>query len=264
MAAKKSAKRPAKKTKTTKKAGKTAKKSAKRKAKKPAKKAASKAPRRAAAKRPSGGRAKPAPKAAPPAGVPSMLGGAPTSSHGLDDAEEGGQPHDELTGWKGDFWKSLPPPDDPFTIARDRVPVVFEPGARIRYSNPAFAMMTYAVTAALRDAPHKDIRTLLRDRVMRPIGVPDDGWSCGYGKAPVVDGLTLVASWGGGAFTARALARVGGQVVWAGRCTPALIGPDGGEWDLAAIVEYPSRAAFLEHCGDMLDLVLEDLELVYA
>jgi hypothetical protein len=25
---------------------------------------------------------------APPAGVPSMLGGAPTSSHGLDDGEE--------------------------------------------------------------------------------------------------------------------------------------------------------------------------------
>ncbi len=79
----------------------------------------------------------------------------------------------------------------------------------MEYSNPGIAMMTYCVTAALRSAPQKDIRALLRDRVMRPIGVGDADWSVGYGKTFTVDGLPLVASWGGGAFTARAAARIG-------------------------------------------------------
>src|SRR5207302_9443332 len=38
---------------------------------------------------------------------------------------------------------------------------------------------------------------------------PDEQWSAGYGKTFTVDGLPLVASWGGGNFTPRALARVG-------------------------------------------------------
>jgi CubicO group peptidase (beta-lactamase class C family) len=132
---------------------------------------------------------------------------------GLSDAEQDGLPHNQLTGWKGDFWKGLPPPNDAFTVARDQTPVLFEPGTRLQYSNPGIGMLTYAVTASLRDAPQKDIRTLLRDRVMRPIGVPDKEWAIGYGRTPLVDGLPLVASWGGGAFTARAFARVGRLVL---------------------------------------------------
>jgi CubicO group peptidase (beta-lactamase class C family) len=128
---------------------------------------------------------------------------------GLADANQEGVPHEKLPGWMGDFWKRLDPPNDPFTIARDRTPTLFEPGAKMQYSNPGIAMLTYAVTAALKDAPVKDIRTLLRDRVMRPIGVPDAEWSVGYGRTYSVDGLPLVGSWGGGNYTARAAARVG-------------------------------------------------------
>jgi len=128
---------------------------------------------------------------------------------GIEDAEADGLPHEKLTGWKGDFWKRLDPPHDPFTIARDTVPVLFQPGEKLQYSNPGIALLTYTVTASLRDGLHKDIRTLLRDRVMRPIGVPDDEYSIGYGQTPIVDGLPLVGSWGGGSYTARAAARVG-------------------------------------------------------
>jgi CubicO group peptidase (beta-lactamase class C family) len=128
---------------------------------------------------------------------------------GVADAEQDHLPHDRLPGWKGDFWKQLDPPNDPFTIARDQAPVLFEPGTRLQYSNPGIGMLGYAVTAALRDAPQKDIRTLLRDRVMRPIGAADGEWSVGYGKTFRVDGLPLVAGWGGGSYSARALARVG-------------------------------------------------------
>jgi uncharacterized protein (DUF1330 family) len=46
------------------------------------------------------------------------------------------------------------------------------------------------------------------------------------------------------------LARVGGSVVWSGVCDDALIGPGAREWDVAAVVRYPSRAAFLEMVGD--------------
>lgn len=128
---------------------------------------------------------------------------------GLEDAEEGGQPHEQLTGWKGDFWKQLPVPNDPFSIARDRTPLQFEPGQRFQYSNPGIAMLGYCVTAALRGAPQPDIRSLLRERIMRPIGVADSEWSVGYGKTFLVEGLPLVACWGGGSYTARAAARVG-------------------------------------------------------
>jgi len=140
---------------------------------------------------------------------------------GIEDAEAEGLPHEKLTGWKGDFWKRLDPPRDPFSISRDATPVLFEPGEKIQYSNPGIAMLSYCVTSALRDAQHKDIRTLLRERVMRPIGVADSDWSVGYGKTYIVDDLPLVCSWGGGDYTARAAARVGRLMLregdWEGR-----------------------------------------------
>jgi CubicO group peptidase (beta-lactamase class C family) len=128
---------------------------------------------------------------------------------GLDDAEADGLAHEKLTGWKGDFWKRLDPPNDPFTIARDLTPAIFEPGQTFQYSNPGIGMLTYAVTASLAGSRWPDVRALLRDRIMQPIGVPDEEWSIGYGKTYTVDGLPLVASWGGGGYTARAAARVG-------------------------------------------------------
>jgi CubicO group peptidase (beta-lactamase class C family) len=132
---------------------------------------------------------------------------------GLDDAEEKGVRHEDLTGWKGDFWKRRPPPDDPFTIARDKVPVQREPGTAFQYSNPGIGLLTYCVTAAIKDTDVRDVRTLLRDRVMRPIGVPNAAWSVGYGQTFTVNGLPLVAAWGGGAFTPRAAARIGRLVL---------------------------------------------------
>jgi uncharacterized protein (DUF1330 family) len=46
------------------------------------------------------------------------------------------------------------------------------------------------------------------------------------------------------------LERVGGEVLWAGACDTALIGPTDGEWDVAAVVRYPSRSAFLDMVAD--------------
>ena len=87
--------------------------------------------------------------------------------------------------------------------------MLFEPGAGLQYSNPGIAMLSYCVTASLQNDAQRDLRTLLRDRVMRPIDVPDADWSVGYGRTDLVNGLALVAPWGGGNYTARAAASVG-------------------------------------------------------
>jgi len=114
--------------------------------------------------------------------------------------------HMSLPGWKGAFWRREP---DPFTVSRDEAPIVFEPGTQYAYSNPGIAMLAYVVTASLRGGPENDIRAVLKARLMDPIGVQEGAWSIGYGQAYEVDGLRLYGSWGGGSYTARAVARVG-------------------------------------------------------
>jgi CubicO group peptidase (beta-lactamase class C family) len=162
---------------------------------------------------------------------------------GFADAESDELPHDKLTGWKGNFWKRLDPPNDPFSIARDKTEMLFDPGQQMQYSNPGIAMLTYCVTAAIADAHHRDVRTLLRDRVLKPIGVADREWSVGYGKTFTVNGLPLVATWGGAAFTARATARIGRLILRE------------GDWDgkrilsKDAVRDITQDAGMPGHCG---------------
>ena len=156
---------------------------------------------------------------------------------GLDDAEAGGLPHEQLSGWQGDFWKRLEAPRDPFTISRDLTPVLFSPGEKFQYSNPGIAMLTYAVTASLRGSEWPDIRTLLRDRVMRPIGVAEGEWSIGYGRTFTVDGLPLVGAWGGGGYTARAVASVGRLML------------RGGDWDGARLLSEAAVGQITQDAG---------------
>ena len=137
---------------------------------------------------------------------------------GIENAEQGGRQHWQLTGWKGAFWKRVP---DPFTMARDCAPAIFAPGRRFHYSNTGIAMLGYAVTAAIRRTLHKDTRTLLAKRIYEPIGLRPGDWRIGYGETNEVDALKLVGNWGGGEFTARALARIGRLMLrrgdWQGR-----------------------------------------------
>lgn len=138
---------------------------------------------------------------------------------------EAGVGQSEFSGWEGDFWRwrsaERSDGNDAFTISRDTAPILFPAGSAYHYSNPGIGMLSYSVTASLRQSSLTDIRTLLRDRVMGPIGVSDDEWSCGYGKTEVVDGLPLVASWGGGSYSANATARVARLMLrngnWQGR-----------------------------------------------
>jgi uncharacterized protein (DUF1330 family) len=50
-----------------------------------------------------------------------------------------------------------------------------------------------------------------------------------------------------GAAVAPSLEKVGGRIVWAGEPATPLLGEQG--WDMVALVEYPSRQAFLDMIG---------------
>jgi CubicO group peptidase (beta-lactamase class C family) len=153
-----------------------------------------------------------------------------THSSGIEDATTAGKGHLDQGGWKADFWRQAwrdwghdsadtgesggtttqaGDLDNPFSVALYQAPVIFAPGTQYAYSNPGMAALAYAVTASLRGAPQSDIYALLKQRIMDPIGVPEDDWFIGYGKGYEMDGLKLYANWGGGEYTARAVARVG-------------------------------------------------------
>jgi CubicO group peptidase (beta-lactamase class C family) len=134
-----------------------------------------------------------------------------THTSGISDAEQDRIPHDQLPGWKGDFWKRTP---DPFSIAVRQAPVLFEPGTQYAYSNPGMAALSYAITAALKGG---DIRSLLKERVFDPLGIAERHWSIGYGRAYEVDKLELYANWGGATFTPRAAARIGQLMMMQGQ-----------------------------------------------
>lgn len=141
-----------------------------------------------------------------------------THSSGIENAETEGKTHFEQSGWKLLFWTQEP---DPFSMAVRQAPVIFEPGAKYHYSNPGMGALAYAVTASYKGTKYKDIRTLLKTQVMDRIGVAENAYSMGYGKTFELDGLKLVANWGGGGYTARATARVGRLMLrkgnWEGR-----------------------------------------------
>jgi uncharacterized protein (DUF1330 family) len=76
----------------------------------------------------------------------------------------------------------------------------------------------------------------------------------GDGKPVVMLNLLAFKSDGGeeryleyGAAVAPLLEKAGGRIVWAGQSAPALLGDS--SWDLVALVEYPTRQAFLEMVG---------------
>jgi CubicO group peptidase (beta-lactamase class C family) len=144
-----------------------------------------------------------------------------THTSGLDDSEGTDEEmakliaqkkdrHMDLSGWKGQFWHKDP---DPFTLSRDSAKVLFKPGTGSNYSNPGIAMLNYAVTSSLQNSPYKDLATYLDQRVFSRIGIKKGTYSLGYKTSYKVDGLNLIAGWGGAAFTADAVARIGRLVL---------------------------------------------------
>lgn len=96
---------------------------------------------------------------------------------------------------------------DPFTILCDQAPTFFWPVTDYHYSNQVMDRLSYALLIVLRGQPHEDVRSLMTERVIDPIGMDQDHCSCGYGETNVVDGMLIVANCCGGN-TARTVACV--------------------------------------------------------
>lgn len=114
--------------------------------------------------------------------------------------------HMDLPGWKGHFWKQ---DKNPFEMARDSAPVLFVPGTQFHYSNPGIGLLNYVVMAGIKESGYADIREYLRERVFEPIGIKESEYSTGYNKTFLTDGYQVVPGWGGGSFSAQAVARIG-------------------------------------------------------
>lgn len=129
-----------------------------------------------------------------------------THTSGLANAEHGTD-----GGWERMFWQKDESPSalDPITCSLFHAPMAQTPGAGFLYSNPGCAALAYAVTASLQGSPYPDIETLLREKIMKPLGIPDGEWSIGYGKPFELDGLRVYATWGGGEFSPRAVLQLG-------------------------------------------------------
>lgn len=161
-----------------------------------------------------------------------------THCSGIEDAETPGLGHFEQSGWKLNFWERKP---DPFSISVRQAPVICTPGECWHYSNPGIAALGYAVTASLRGRPRDNILDLLRERVMRPIGIPDEAWTIGYGNTAYdLDGMKLYAGWGGGNFTARAAAAVGRLMLRR------------GNWDGRQLINIATVESVLSYAGTPL------------
>lgn len=160
-------------------------------------------------------------------------------------------PHMDLPGWKGQFWRQNP---DPFSVCRDSAQVLFPPGSRFNYSNPGVGMLTYAITGALKGTSYSNIRDLLWKTVYGPLDIEENELSMGYGKTFDINQLELVPSWGGGSFTANAVARIGRLLL------------KGGKWKGTSIIDslWIQRVTRYDHtaiAGDQSQWVSEESSL---
>lgn len=136
----------------------------------------------------------------------------------------------EIAAWGPVYWQRL---DRRARIALDTVPVVAPPDRVVLYSNPGFTLLGIALAALRHSEP---LAPALRARVMRPLGIPDDGWKIAYDRRLEAGGITYEEIAGGARYTPRALARIGamilgrgsveGRAVLDGRCVDAILQPD--------------------------------------
>jgi CubicO group peptidase (beta-lactamase class C family) len=113
---------------------------------------------------------------------------------------------DAKAGWKQRYFAHL---DQRFPLAIDTAKILWPPGIRYSYSGIGYYVLAYALTASLQGAPQPDARSFLRERIMKPLGIPDSAWSLSYGESYHLGGMTLYALGSGAEYTARAAARMG-------------------------------------------------------
>lgn len=138
-----------------------------------------------------------------------------THSSGLkndtDDVEA--ESHDKDDEWKKRYRSNR---SERFSIAISQASVSQTPGSQLAYSNPGFEALAYAVTMSLNGTPQPDIYSLLKRRIMDPLGIPEGAWQISFGESYRTDGVKLYLVASGGSYTARAAARVGQLMLYRG------------------------------------------------
>ncbi|MFQ5718404.1 MAG: serine hydrolase domain-containing protein [Acidobacteriota bacterium] len=112
----------------------------------------------------------------------------------------------DIPAWEGQYVEDA---DSRYAFALDRADIIFTPGSRYSYSGVGYYVISYAVTVALQGTSPDDLEALYRERIARPMGIPDSAWRMSYGESYKWQGMTLYACGSGGSFTARAAARIG-------------------------------------------------------
>ena len=125
-----------------------------------------------------------------------------THSSGVENVQWGSS---GLEGWKDEFDRDL---SSRFHLTLNVAPIRFEPGSRFEYSSLGYYTLSYILAASLENVPERDVQTLMKNRIMDPMGIPTNAWTIGIGKPQHFDGLKLEYV-GGGRYSARAIARIG-------------------------------------------------------
>lgn len=136
-----------------------------------------------------------------------------THSAGIEDVYFGGGTRPE-EGWHAIYHRN---PGRRFHLALTQAAVEFEPGTQYRYSGVGYYVLAYALARALHRAGLPDIETLLRSRIMKPLGVPSREWEINYGARHEIGGLSLYAIGSGARLTPRVIARFGQLILDGGR-----------------------------------------------
>lgn len=130
--------------------------------------------------------------------------------------------------WERDYWDEI---DHRVSIAMHDVPVLYPPGTRFHYSNPAYSALALLLARRLPEERYADLEAYYRERIAAPLGIPAGQWTLGYGRRTVTHGATVTEIGGGSTFTGRALVRIGQVLLHEetraalGSCIPAAISP---------------------------------------
>jgi CubicO group peptidase (beta-lactamase class C family) len=136
------------------------------------------------------------------------------------------------TDWKQGYFDN---PGERFQGAMTIAPIRFAPGSQYEYSGVGFYALAYALGVAMRDSEVRDFKLILRDRIMRPLGIPDHDWSVSYEESYEIDDMPLIAIGSGGAYTPRAVARIGQLLL------------NGGNWDGQQLIDKRWADAMLRY-----------------